>query len=101
MLCQIFSLPLEGTDDETRDVIPASIQKIGPQVAVPKVELQTYMAGVIQAESVFATRPATSQDKSLNSSLIKATQILKPSFTLQNFNRLSSRSHKSEWESQR
>jgi RNA polymerase sigma factor (sigma-70 family) len=61
---------LEGKDEDTRDAIVANIQKIDPQVTVPKVELHTYMTGIIETQRVFGTRPATSQDKILDSSLM-------------------------------
>jgi RNA polymerase sigma factor (sigma-70 family) len=61
---------LEGQDDDARNAMLASIQKIDPQVTVQKVEWQTCMFGVVHAQSVYANKPVTPQDKSLDSSLI-------------------------------
>lgn len=61
---------LEGTDEDTRDAILASIQKINPQVTVSKVDWQTCMIGIVQAQAVFANKPVTPQEKSLDSSLM-------------------------------
>lgn len=60
---------LEGKDEDIRDAILASIQKIDPQVAVPKVELQTFDTGIAYAEGAFAAQPGTPQDKVLQKSM--------------------------------
>lgn len=58
---------LEGKDEDTRDKILEHIQKIDPEVTVPKVSADTFTAGLVHATGVFASRPKTRVDELLDS----------------------------------
>ena len=60
---------LWGRDQQSRDQILEAIHKIDPQVTVSRVDGHAVMTGVILARDAIRGKPATPQNKMLDSSL--------------------------------